>query len=91
VTLANTSIIGGTSTTGRVTLSAPAGAGGAVIALRSSNTTLVGVPSSVVVAAGGTTATFTITATVTRRSATAAVYATFAGATKTASLTVKRR
>jgi hypothetical protein len=91
VTLTSTSVVGGTSTTGRVTLSAPAGAGGAVVALRSSNTSLVGVPASVVVAAGATTATFTVTTTVTKRNASAAIYATFAGVTKTASLTVKRR
>jgi hypothetical protein len=91
VTLTSTSVVGGTSTTGRVTLSAPAGAGGAVVALRSSNTSLVGVPSSVVVAAGATMATFTVTTTVTKRNASAAIYATFAGVTKTASLTVKRR
>ena len=91
VTLGSTSIVGGTSTTGRVTLTAPAGTGGAVVALRSSNAALVGVPSSVVVAAGATTATFAVTTTVTKRNATAGIYATFAGVTKTASLTVKRR
>jgi uncharacterized cupredoxin-like copper-binding protein len=61
------------------------------VALRSSNTSLVGVPANVVVAAGSTTATFAVTTTVTKRNASAAIYATFAGVTKTASLTVKRR
>ena len=91
VTLASAGVVGGTSTSGRVTLSAPAGAGGAIVALRSSNTALVGVPSSVVVAAGATTATFAVTTTVTKRNASAAIYATLAGVTKTASLTVKRK
>jgi hypothetical protein len=61
------------------------------VALRSSNTSLVWVPANVVVAAGSTTATFAVTTTVTKRSASAAIYATFAGVTKTASLTVKRK
>ena len=89
--LTSTSIVGGTSTTGRATLTAPAGSGGAVVTLRSSNPTLVGVPASVVVPAGATSATFTVTTTVTKRNATAAVYATYASVTKTASLTVKRK
>ena len=91
VALTSTSIVGGTSTTGRATLTAPAGSGGAVVTLRSSNPTLVGVPASVVVPAGATSTTFTVTTTVTKRNATAAVYATYASVTKTASLTVKRK
>ena len=91
VALTSTSIVGGTSTTGRATLTAPAGSGGAVVTLRSSNPTLVGAPASVVVPAGATSATFTVTTTVTKRNATAAVYATYASVTKTASLTVKRK
>ena len=91
VALTSTSIVGGTSTTGRATLTAPAGSGGAVVTLRSSNPTLVGVPAGVVVPAGATSATFTVTTTVTKRNATAAVYATYASVTKTASLTVKRK
>ena len=91
VALTSTSIVGGTSTTGRATLTAPAGSGGAVVTLRSSNPTLVGVPASVVVPARATSATFTVTTTVTKRNATAAVYATYASVTKTASLTVKRK
>ena len=91
VALTSTSIVGGTSTTGRATLTAPAGSGGAVVTLRSSNPTLVGVPASVVVPAGATSATFTVTTTVTKHNATAAVYATYASVTKTASLTVKRK
>jgi len=91
VALTSTSIVGGTSTTGRATLTAPAGSGGAVVTLRSSNPTLVGVPASVVVPAGATSATFTVTTTVTKRNATAAVYATYASVTKTASLTIKRK
>jgi len=91
VTLASTSIVGGTSTTGHATLTAPAGSGGAVISLRSSNAALVGVPASVVVPAGATSASFAVTTSVTKRNSTAAIYATYAGTTKTVALTVKRR
>lgn len=91
VTLTSTSIVGGTPTSGRVTLSVPAAAGGASVALRSSNTALVTVPASVVVPAGATTATFTVTTNVVKRNATAVIYATFAGVTKTVSLAVKHR
>lgn len=91
VALTSTSIVGGNSTTGRATLTAAAGSGGASIALRSSNPTLVGVPASVIVKAGATSATFPVTTTATKRNATAAIYATYAGVTKTVSLTVKRK
>ena len=91
VTLTSPSVVGGTSTTGRATLTAPAGSGGTVVTLRSSNPALVGVPASVVVPAGATSAAFTVTTAVTKRNSTAAIYATYAGVTKTASLTVKRR
>jgi len=91
VTLTSTSIVGGTSTTGRATLTARAGSGGALVALRSSNPALVGVPATFVVPAGATSATFTVTTAVTKRNATAAIYGTYSGVTKTVSLTVKRR
>jgi hypothetical protein len=62
-----------------------------VISLRSSNAALVGVPASVVVPAGATSASFAVTTSVTKRNSTAAIYATYAGTTKTVALTVKRR
>jgi len=62
-----------------------------VISLRSSNAALAGVPTNVVVPGGATSATFTVTTAVTKRNSTAAIYATYAGTTKTVALTVKRR
>jgi hypothetical protein len=47
-------------TTGTVTLSGPAPAGGAVVTLSSSNSAAASVPANVTVAAGNTTANFTI-------------------------------
>jgi hypothetical protein len=56
------SVVGGlANATGTVTLSDPAPAGGTTIRLNSSNTAVATVPTTVVVAAGETTATFQIT------------------------------
>jgi hypothetical protein len=91
VTLGRTSIVGGTSTTGKVMLTTAAASGGAVIVLRTSNPSLVAVPASVIVAPGATSATFQVTTGLTKRNATAAVFAVYAGVTKSASITVKRK
>jgi N-acetylneuraminic acid mutarotase len=60
-TLNPTSVRGGLASTGTVTLSAPAPSGGAVITLVSSNPNVASVPASIIVPAGATTATFSIT------------------------------
>jgi len=81
VDLNPSTVVGGTPSTGTVILGAPAPAGGAVVTLSSSNTTLVTVPASVTVPAGATSATFTAnTRTVTSFSF-ADVSASYAGAT----------
>jgi hypothetical protein len=83
------SVVGGAqSSTGTVTLSGPAPAGSAQVALSSSNSTLAGVPSSVTVAAGATSASFTVSTSAVAASATVSITAAYSGATKTASLTV---
>src|SRR4051794_27443421 len=60
--LSSASIAGGTSTTGSVTLTAPAPAGGATIRLSGSAEGQVVTPPNVTVPAGSTSATFPITA-----------------------------
>ena len=60
VSLNPTSVTGGSTSTGTVTLDAPAGASGVVVNLTSQNTGVT-VPVSVTVASGQTTATFTVT------------------------------
>ena len=84
-----TSVVGGNSSTGTVTLSGPAPAGGAQIALSSSNTTAARVPASATVVAGATSATFTVSTSVVSASTAVAISATYAGASKTTSLTVQ--
>ena len=85
VTLSPTSIVGGGSVTGRVSLSGPAPAGGIVVTLTSNNTSAP-VPEKLTVPAGADGASFTIkTLPVTVR-ATAAISAAYGGITRGAEL-----
>jgi hypothetical protein len=88
LTLNPTSITGGASLQGTVTLSGAAPSGGAVVMLASSNGAVASVPPSVTVEAGETNASFTVTTTPVSVSTTVNISATYAGLTKTATLTV---
>jgi hypothetical protein len=88
LTLNPTSVTGGASLQGTVTLSGAAPSGGAVVMLASSNGAVASVPPSVTVATGATSASFTVTTTPVSVSTTANISATYAGLTKTATLTV---
>ena len=83
------SVTAGNASSGTVTLSAPAPAGGAVVTLASSNTVAT-VPTSATVAGGATSATFAIsTSTLTAcPSSVATISATYGGVTRSAGLTV---
>jgi len=83
------SVTGGNSSSGTVTLSGPAPAGGAQIALTSSNTTAARTPASVTVAAGATSATFAVSTSVVSASTSVTITGTRGGVAKTATLTVK--
>jgi hypothetical protein len=80
---------GGTST-GTVALNGAAAGAGAVVQLSSSSPSAATVPSSVAISAGSTSATFTVSAKLVN-SATATISATYAGVTKTAVLTIKKK
>jgi hypothetical protein len=82
-----TTVTGGASSTGTVTLSGAAPSGGAVVYL-SSSASAATVPSSVVVAAGTTSATFTVTTSPVTASTAVTITASYAGANKTDTLTV---
>jgi hypothetical protein len=88
LTLSKASTVGGTSVTGTVSLKAAAPAGGAVIALASNNTAAATVPVSVTIAAGATSATFTITTKAVSANAAATISASYAGGSVSAALTV---
>src|SRR5262249_50374803 len=87
VSLNPTSVVGGSSSTGTVTLSAAAPGGGALVSL-SDNSGAAAVPTNVTVPAGATSATFTVTTTSVTTATTVTVSAVFGGVTRTASLTV---
>ncbi len=82
-----TSVNGGSSSTGTVTLSGPAPSGGAVVNL-SSSASAATVPSSVTVIAGYSSGTFTVNTSTVTASTPATITASYAGVSKTASLTV---
>ena len=79
-----TSVVGGNSSTGTVTLTSAAPAGGIVVTLSSTNAT---VPGSVTVVAGSTTATFTVTTPVVARTTLAVITASYDSVNETATLT----
>lgn len=85
ITVNPTSVIGGSSSQGTVTISAQAPSGGVVVAL-SDNSTSSGVPASVTIAAGSTSATFTISTTPVTSTRTVTISAAYGGVTKTATL-----
>jgi hypothetical protein len=88
LTLNPTGVIGGLqSSTGTVTLSAPAPAGGANVALASSNGA-ASVPSSVAVPAGATSATFTVNTSIVVVATSATISATYDNTTLAATLSV---
>jgi hypothetical protein len=88
VSLNPTSIVGGSgSVTGTVTLNTPAPVGGVTVALSSSNSAAAAVPANVVIAAGQTSNTFTITTSGVSSANSVIISATYQGS-KTATLTV---
>jgi hypothetical protein len=89
LSLTPTSVVGGTqSSTGTVTLSGAAPSGGTLVALSSSNTAAATVPSSVTVAAGATSATFTVSTSAVLASTAVTISGAYGGLARSASLTV---
>ena len=88
VTVNPSSVVGGSPSTGTVTMSGPAPAGGALVSLSSSNSPVASVPSSVTVAAGASSATFTITTNPVSGSTAVTISGLYGGVTRSASLTV---
>jgi hypothetical protein len=87
VSFAPSSVGGGTTSTGTVTLTSPAITGGAVMALSSDNTVAM-VPTTVTVAAHASTVKFTVNTTAVASATTAHITATSNGTTATGQLTV---
>src|SRR5205823_159862 len=84
-------VTGGNSATGTVTLTAPAPAGGVLLTLQGSNPAIATPPSSVTIPAATTSVTFLITTVKPSKNTTVTFTASYAGGAQTATLTVKRR
>jgi hypothetical protein len=91
LTLSPTLVVGGNPSIGTVTLSAAAPAASAVVTLTSSKPGRASVPANVVVGAGATSQSFNITTTPGKRDVNVTISASYAGAKKTAILTVKHK
>ena len=88
VTLAPAAVAGGASSQGTLLLTSAAPAGGAVVTLTSSDAATASVPASVTIAAGATSATFTVTTVPVAANASVVVTATYNALARTATLTV---
>jgi PKD repeat protein len=86
--LSPTSVSGGTTSTGTVTLSGPAPAGGAAVTLTSSYVSVATVPATINIPEGATSGTFTVTTLPQTYSTSTTISAAYHGLTKSASLTV---
>lgn len=89
VALVPSAVFGGSTSTARVTLAGPARNGGALVALSSSTPGVASVPDSVTVAAGATSATFSVSTVAVGELTGVTISATRLGVTATAILTVK--
>lgn len=86
ISLSPTAVTGGSSSTGTITLNGPAPTGGLTVSLSATNG--VSVPSSITVAAGGTSATFTASAPLVANTTASTITATATGGTSNATLTI---
>jgi len=86
--LSPTSVSGGTTSTGTVTLSGPAPAGGADVSLSSSNVAAATVPATMNIPEGASSGTFTITTLAQTSATSATISAAYHGLSKSAALTV---
>ncbi len=88
IALSPSTIAGGGSSQGTVTLAGAAPTGGAAVQLTSSNAAVTTVPSTITVPAGGTSASFAIGTTAVTASTAVTVAATSGGVTRSGTLTV---
>lgn len=86
--LSPSTVTGGATSNGTVTLATPAGSDGAWVDLTSSNLAAATVPGAVVVPAGATSASFTISTSAVSSNTTSTISAIHAGITQSATLTV---
>lgn len=88
VSVSPTSVVGGTTAKGTITLTSGAPSGGALVSLSSANPSVAAVPSSVTVAAGASSVTFNITTSAVTANTSVGITATYNGVSRTTTLTV---
>jgi hypothetical protein len=88
ISVSPTSVVGGTTAQGTITLTDGAPSGGAVVTLSSANTSVVSVPASVTVVAGASSATFGVNTSAVAANTGVTITATYGGVSRTATLTV---
>jgi IPT/TIG domain/PQQ-like domain len=88
-TLNPAAVVGGNTSKGTVTLSAPAPSGGAAVALTSTNSALAKVPASITIPAGTTSGSFTVTSSAVTTATGVQLNAAYSGAIVSATLTVQ--
>jgi hypothetical protein len=90
LTLNPTNVTGGLNSVGTVLLTGPAPSGGVVVVLASSNASKAGVPASITVPGGSTSAVFNITTATVKRKTSVTITASYRSVTKKAALTIRR-
>jgi hypothetical protein len=90
LTLNPTTVKGGLSTAGTVSLSGPAPASGVVVVLASSIPSKASVPATITVAAGSTSAVFNVATASVKRKTGGTITASYGGVRKKAALTITR-
>jgi len=88
VSVSPSSIVGGSTAQGTITLTSGAPSGGAVVSLSSANPSVAAVPASVTVAAGASSVSFSITTSAVTANTSVVITATYGGVSRTTTLTV---
>ncbi|HKG46328.1 MAG TPA: hypothetical protein VKB02_06365, partial [Pyrinomonadaceae bacterium] len=88
VSVSPTSVVGGSTAQGTISLTGGAPSGGAVVTLSSANASVVSVPANVTVAAGASSATFGVNTSAVTANTAVTITATYDGVSRTTTLTV---
>ncbi len=88
VNVSPSSVVGGNTAQGTVTLTSGAPSGGALVSLSSANASVAAVPASVTVAAGASSVTFNVTTSTVTANTSVVITATYSGTSRTTTLTV---
>jgi len=88
VSVSPSSVVGGSTSTGTITLTSGAPSGGTLVSLSSANPSIAAVPASVTVAAGASTATFSVNTSAVTTNTSVGITAAYGGVSRTTTLTV---